>query len=392
MIASHKVLAAYACLAPRVLAGQFDPNRHRAIWPSTGNYCRGGAAISKIMACRGVAILPEMMSQARFRWLEKWTMVPDEDIIATYGCESNVKEIYDKCNELEQDASNIVFNQFSEFGNHLAHYLCTGKAIETVFEHLRERNPELKLRLYSSATGSAGTLAAGDYLREKYGSRTIAIEALECPTLLYNGFGGHNIQGIGDKHVPLIHNAMTTDFVNGISDLSTDSLLLLFNTEVGRSYLRERRHVPEHIMAELDQFGFSSICNILAAIKTAKHLKLGPNDLVATVASDGASMYEAEKAELLHSRFNGRFDELTAAEVYGQHILGATVDHVLECTSTDRERIFNLGYYTWVEQQGIEFKAFMERKKPEFWCKLRELLPAWDKLIDKFNEEATGPL
>jgi len=132
MISAHKVLAAYACLAPRLITGQFDPTAHKAVWPSTGNYCRGGAAISRIMGCRGVAILPEGMSQERFRWLESWVAEPD-DIIPTVGSESNVKEIYDKCAELERDPVNIIFNQFCEFGNHLAHYLCTGIAADRIF-------------------------------------------------------------------------------------------------------------------------------------------------------------------------------------------------------------------------------------------------------------------
>src|SRR5512140_1179773 len=100
MIAAHKVLAAYGCLVPRVVTGQFDPTRHRAVWPSTGNYCRGGVAISRIMGCHGVAVLPEEMSKERFDWLDKWTLDPAKDIIKTHGCESNVKEIYDACNEL----------------------------------------------------------------------------------------------------------------------------------------------------------------------------------------------------------------------------------------------------------------------------------------------------
>ena len=119
MIAAHKVLAAYACLAPRIITGQFDPTSQRAVWPSTGNYCRGGVAISRIMGCRGVAVLPEGMSRERFAWLEGWVADPG-DIIRTPGTESNVKEIYDRCAELEQDAANVILNQFSEFGNHLA--------------------------------------------------------------------------------------------------------------------------------------------------------------------------------------------------------------------------------------------------------------------------------
>ena len=225
MVDCHKVLAAYGCLAPRVITGQFDPTEHKAIWPSTGNYCRGGVAVSRIMDCHGVAILPEEMSEERFNWLKKWTMDPEKDIYRTMGCESNVKEIYDKCNELDKDKKNIIFNQFCEFGNTLIHYLCTGKALEDVFDDLKKKNPNLKLKAITSATGSAGTISAGDYLKEKYNDlKIVAIEALECPTLLYNGFGGHNIQGIGDKHIPYVHNVMNTDNVAAVSDKTTDFL------------------------------------------------------------------------------------------------------------------------------------------------------------------------
>ncbi|MFW5887866.1 MAG: pyridoxal-5'-phosphate-dependent protein subunit beta, partial [Bacteriovoracia bacterium] len=217
MVQCHKVLAAYGCLAPRVITGQFDPTTHKAIWPSTGNYCRGGVAVSRIMDCHGVAILPEEMSKERFNWLQKWTLDPKEDIYATPGCESNVKEIYDKCNELDKEEQNIIFNQFCEFGNALIHYHATGYAAEKVFEDFQKSNPNAKARCFVSATGSAGTLSAGDYLKEKFnGLQIAAVEALECPTLLYNGFGGHNIQGIGDKHVPYVHNVMNTDFAIGV--------------------------------------------------------------------------------------------------------------------------------------------------------------------------------
>jgi hypothetical protein len=269
MIHAHKVLAAYACLAPRVVTGQFDPTIHKALWPSTGNYCRGGVAISRIMGCRGVAILPQGMSAERFRWLEHWVADP-ADIVRTPGSESNVKEIYDACNALARDPANVVLNQFCEFGNHLAHYQCTGRALAHLFETLQGAQPRLALRAFVAATGSAGTLGAGDLLKDRHGARIVAVEALECPTMLCNGFGEHNIQGIGDKHIPLIHNVMNTDFVVAVSDRSTDGLGVLFNSEAGRAYLRQQRRIPPALLEQLPAFGLSSICNVLTAIKTAK--------------------------------------------------------------------------------------------------------------------------
>jgi len=390
MISAHKVLAAYGCLAPRVITGQFDPTTHRAVWPSTGNYCRGGVAISRIMNCRGVAVLPEGMSQERFDWLDKWVSEP-EDIIRTPGSESNVKEIYDKCNELDDDPQNIIFNQFSEFANYLAHFACTGRAAADVYEHLKERTPELRLRAFTSATGSAGTIGAGDYLKNRYGSAIVAAEALECPTMLYNGFGEHNIQGIGDKHIPLIHNVMNTDFVAAVSDRATDELNVLFNSEMGRRYLTNRRDVPSEIVDRLPDMGFSSICNVLASVKLAKYLDLGPDDVVLTVATDGAELYSTELKMCLAEQFADGFDEVSAGEVFGEHLLGTGIDHFVELSHLDRRRIFDLGYYTWVEQQGIEIADFVRRREQKFWKELGALLPAWDEMIGRFNAE-TGVL
>ena len=387
MIRAHKVLAAYACLAPRLITGQFDPTAHRAVWPSTGNYCRGGVAISRIMGCRGVAVLPEGMSEERFRWLGQWVADPG-DVIRTPGSESNVKEIYDRCAELDRDPSNIVFNQFCEFGNYLAHYICTGRALERVHESLAAAGRPLRMAAFVSATGSAGTLAAGDYLKERHGAKIVAVEALECPTMLENGFGEHNIQGIGDKHIPLIHNVMNTDIVTAVSDRATDGLGVVFDSDAGREHLRARRGVPPSVVEALSSFGLSSICNVLAAVKTAKYLGLGAGDAVYTVASDGAEMYGSERAKTVAKQFGGRFDATAAAETFGRHMLGVTTDHLLELTETDRRRIFNLGYFTWVEQQGLSLSEFVARREQGFWKGLRELVPVWDGMIQEFNRRA----
>jgi cysteine synthase len=383
MIGAHKVLAAYACLVPRVVAGGFDPTRHRAVWPSTGNYCRGGVAISRIMGCRGVAVLPEGMSRERFGWLDDWVAEPD-DIIRTPGVESNVKEIYDECRRLAADPTNVILNQFSEFPNHLVHELVTGRALAHVFETLREGSPRLRLAAFVSATGSAGTIAAGDHLKDRYGTSIVAVEALECPTLLRNGFGEHNIQGIGDKHVPLIHNVMNMDVVADVSDRDTDTLNVLFNTDAGRSYLAERG-VDDPTIAALDSFGLSSIANVLGAIKTAKLLGLGPDDAIVTVATDGARMYRTEVDKVLERDFADGFGQAHAAEVFGRALEAQSTAHTLELTAEDRDRIFNLGYFTWVEQQGVAIEDFVARREQSFWRDLREQVPAWNDAIRGFN-------
>ncbi|HEY7537406.1 MAG TPA: pyridoxal-phosphate dependent enzyme [Gaiellaceae bacterium] len=389
MIGAHKVLAAFGCLAPRLITGQFDPTRQRAVWPSTGNYCRGGVAISRLLGCRGVAVLPEGMSRERFAWLERW-VAEAEDIVRTPGTESNVKEIYDRCKELAADPANVILNQFAEFGNHVVHYLATGRALETVFESVRAEEPALRLRAFVSATGSAGTIGAGDYLKERFGSLVVACEALECPTMLRNGFGQHNIQGIGDKHIPLIHNVLSTDVALAVSDRATDRLGLLFGTETGKAYLA-RRGVTAGVIAGLPSLGLSSICNVLGAIKTAKYFGFGPEDVIVTVATDGAALYASERERALVRYFPGGFDELAAAEVFGEHVLGAATDNVRELTHEERERIFNLGYFTWVEQQGVPLEAFEARRDPAFWARERARASEWDELIDELNAR-TGVL
>ncbi len=399
MIGAHKVLAAYSCLAPRVVSGQYDPTVHRAVWPSTGNYARGGVAISRIMGCRGVAVLPENMSRERFEWLDRWIADP-ADIIRTPGSESNVKEIYDECARLAADPANFILNQFSEFSNHLGHYTVTGPALEHVFETVAAAHAStgdattLRLAAFVSASGSAGTLAAGDYLKDRHGTRIAAVEALECPTMLYNGFGEHNIQGIGDKHIPLIHNVMNTDWAVGVSDRACDELGLVFNTAAGTAFLRDRVGVDAAVIDALPGFGLSSICNVLAAIKIAKQAGLGADDVIVTVATDGAVLYGSERERLLTG--SGRyattgFGETEAAAAFARHLEGATVDHTIECTQLDRSRIFNLGYFTWVEQQGVELELFEARRSQAFWRELRGYVPVWDDMIREFNAR-TGVL
>ena len=385
MITAHKVLAAYSCFVPRVITGQFDPERHRAVWPSTGNYARGGIAISRLMGSRGVAVLPAGMSQERFDWLDKWVTDPS-DIVRTPGTESNVKEIYDACNEMAKDPGNFILNQFCEFGNHVGHYEVTGRALAHAFEHVKANgHSDIRLAAFTSATGSAGTIAAGDRLKDIYGTKIVAVEALECPTMLENGFGEHNIQGIGDKHIPLIHNVMNTDVVVGVSDRATDELDVLFNTPAGQQYLASRHGFSAELIDALTHFGFSAICNVLAAIKTAKLMGYGANDAIVTIATDGGALYPSERVKTIANRFKGEFTAVDAAEIFSEHLGSVSTDNMIDCTERDRNRVFNLGYYTWVEQQGTPLDVFEARRSQSFWRSVRSYAPVWDNLITEFN-------
>ena len=382
LITAHKVLAAYGCLLPRILNGTFDYTKHKAVWPSTGNYCRGGVAISKILGFKSVAILPEGMSKERFNWLEKW--VEDKnDIIKTTGTESNVKEIYDACNELEKDKNNDIINQFDEYYNYATHRAITGSSFEKSFLKVKA-DSNLKARFYVSASGSSGTLAAGDYLKENLNAQIAVVEATECPTLLYNGYGEHNIQGIGDKHVPLIHNVMNSDYVVGVSDEATNNLNLLFNSDEGREYLTNRRGLNSEFVGRLPEFGFSSIANIIASIKLAKKMKLTKDDAIITVATDGADLYETELAKT-KKQFSKIYDQITCAEIFAKNFDAISVDHTLELSQIDKERIFNLGYYTWVEQQGTSLEEFEHRRNQSFWDKHYKDMISLDEKIKEFN-------
>ena len=382
LITAHKVLAAYGCLLPRLLNGEFDITKHRAVWPSTGNYCRGGVAISKILGCKSVAILPEGMSKERFKWLESWVSSP-EDIIKTPGTESNVKEIYDACNELARDSNNLIINQFSEYNNYAIHRAVTGPSFEKSFLKVKG-DSNLKAKFYVSASGSSGTLGAGDYLKDRFNTSIAVVEAAECPTLLNNGYGEHNIQGIGDKHVPLIHNVMNTDFVVGISDQATDNLNMVFNTEIGQQYLSKNKGLDSTFVQRLPEFGLSSIANILASIKLANYMKLSEEDAIITVATDGADLYLTE-LEKTKKEFVGSYDSTTCAEIYGQYLNGTTTDYMMELNQKDKERIFNLGYYTWVEQQGVDINHFEARRNQNFWEQRLKNMLDLDEEIDKFN-------
>jgi len=382
---SHKVGAAYGCLAPQIITGGFDPFYHKAVWPSTGNYCRGGAFDSYLMGCESIAILPEEMSRERFSWLEDI----GSSVIATPGSESNVKEIYDKCWELKDTREDVaIFNQFDEFGNPAWHYNITGSAIEEVYNKIK--NKDDILAAYVSATGSAGTIAAGDYLRTKHPNvKVVASEALQCPTLLNNGFGAHRIEGIGDKHVPWVHNVKNTDVITAIDDEDCMRILRLFNEKEGKDLLINEGVSPE-IVEKLGLLGISSISNMLSAIKTAKYFEMTGDDIILSLATDSAEMYESRVRELSVER--GNYNSIQAAKDYERCILGTKNDNFKELSYTDKKAIHNLKYFTWVEQQQKDIEDLNTLwKDRNIWDNIFNQVDKWDELIDEFNKE-TGVL
>ena len=377
---SHKVGAAFGCLVPRLTTGQFDPTRMKAVWPSTGNYCRGGAYDSALLACESIAILPEGMSRERFEWLQSVA----GEIIRTPGCESNVKEIFDKCWELRKSGQSLmIFNQFDEFGNSVWHYNVTGPAMAEVLEKLM--GPKDEFRGLLSSTGSAGTIAAGDYLKGLFPhSKIAAVEALQCPTLAYNGFGDHRIEGIGDKHVPWIHNVKNTDLIIAVDDEGPVSLIRLFNSPAGLRLLASKG-VKQELLDKLPLLGISGVANLLSAIKFAHYYELGENDIVMTLLTDSMEMYGSRIDE--YNTNLGLLNDSDASGIYHRYLLGQAIDHVVELSYIDRKRVHNLKYYTWVEQQGKTYQEIQDQwNRRDYWTRLHGYAEQIDELIGEFNE------
>ena len=379
---AHKVGAAYGCLVPRLVTGAFDPATQKAVWPSTGNYCRGGAYDCALLACPAVAILPEGMSRERFDWLRE---IGTDEIIATPGTESNVKEIYDMCWQLRKERGDgvVIFNQFQEFGNAIWHYHMTGSVIDEIFrKHYANGR---RLSGYVSATGSAGTIAAGDFLRTQYPAiRVVAVEALQCPTLLQFGFGEHRIEGIGDKHVPWIHNVRNTDFVAAVDDEQTMQLMRLFNEDEGHAVLR-REGVDENTIASLEDIGISGICNLIASIKTARYYDMDSRNVIFTPLTDAMDLYASRIEEMRDE--HGAYTTHHADQHFGRYLHGTTTDHVRELGYADRKALHNFKYFTWVEQQGRSSADLRQLWDEDFWAGVfsQDVVDEWDRLIDAFN-------
>lgn len=375
---AHKVGAAFGCLVPRLITGQFDPTTTKAVWPSTGNYCRGGAYDSALLSCESIAILPEGMSKERFDWLERVA----GETIKTVGTESNVKEIFDKCWELRASGEDLmIFNQFEEFGNYLWHHEITGAAIEKVLEQVKGN-----YHGYISCTGSGGTIAAGDYLKKQYPqSKIAASEALQCPTIYHNGFGDHRIEGIGDKHIPWIHNVKNTDVAMAIDDEAAMSWIRLLNSDAGHSLLKSK-DISEDLLNKLDWIGISGAANIIGAIKYAKYFELTENDIVVTILTDSMDMYQSRLDELNNER--GLLGATEAHGIYERYFKGLTMDHVKELSYYDKKAIHNLKYYTWIEQQGKTYDEIMAQWYDDsYWTDLPKKAEQLDELIKQFNKD-----
>jgi cysteine synthase len=378
---AHKVGATFGPLVEKLVRGEFDPTRHKALWPSTGNYCRGGAFNSALLGCKAIAVLPEGMSKERFEWLKSI----GAEIYATPGVESNVKEVFDKTKELKQKYPDevVVLNQFEEFGNPVWHYAVTGPAMEEVFEQNKREGDRFTALFLTQ--GSGGTLGSGNYLRQRFPRIKIgAGEALQCPTLLYNGYGAHRIEGIGDKHVPWVIDVKNLDMVVDIDDEYTMHLLRLFNEPEGRKYLK--KFVPAELVDKLDLLGISSIANIVGAIKMAKYYEMTEHDVIFTVATDSMELYQSRIQELREQY--GEYSEMEAAKDFERYLMGITTDWMIEMNYYDKKRMHNLKYFTWVEQQGKTVEELNEQwYNDNYFVERLESYKKWDEYIKEFNEK-----
>jgi cysteine synthase len=305
------------------------------------------------------------------------------ETIATPGTESNVKEIFDKCWELRRSGQDLmIFNQFEEFGNHLWHYDVTGHAMQEVLEKVMGPGDQLRGSVFT--TGSAGTIAAGDFLKDQYPSSKLGVsEALQCPTLLQNGFGSHRIEGIGDKHVPWIHNVKNTDMVVAVDDEAPMSLIRLFNEPAGQAYLREKG-VSQELIEKLPWLGISGVANVLSAIKMAKWYEWGEGDVVMTVLTDSMDLYGSRLRELTAE--HGEFSARDAAVAYDRYLLGQSTENMEELTYPARKRVHNLKYFTWVEQQGKSYQEIQAQwYQKDYWSSVHNQVGEIDALIDEFN-------
>ena len=383
---SHKVGATYSILIEKIVDNEVDPEIHTLVWPSTGNYGIGGAWVGCRMNFDSIVILPEEMSKERFDLIEYY----GARVIKTFGCESNVKEIYDECKRLKSENPEKIriLNQFEEWGNYHFHYYVTGNTVLEVINELKEKGiGKGKCTACVSAMGSAGTIAFAERVKQVFPkSLTIGVEPIQCPTVSLNGYGAHDIQGIGDKHVTWIHNVMSTDTMMCIDDMESKMGLQLLTDPVGKEFLLSELKLKEEDVEKMAKiFGISGVCNLLAAIKTAKYYDMDEDDVIVTIATDNIDRYHSVMKQL-----DEKFGKMTKSEAYARYkkiFEGVKLDYVFEGTYLTRKRWHNLKYYTWVEQQGKDIAELNAQLKEEYWLKQQAKIKEYDEKIKTYRDK-----
>ncbi len=377
---SHKVGPAYATLLEGELAGEIHQDESTIIGPSTGNFGIGVAYIAKLKGYPAGVIMPEQMSAERYERIRRYGGRLD----LTPGSESDVILVLERTEEYKKDARNKVLAQFELLPNYRFHrYVTGGSALEAAGAYGNGR-----IAAFVSAPGSAGTLAAGDQIKAAFPEAVVvALEPRECSTLFNNGRGTQRIEGIGDKMVTHIHNVLTTDYVMLIhdDDCVMGLELLEHQQRVVESALRLR---PGSLEFLLGIFGVSGICNVLGAIRAARHLELGPQHNVVTIATDGFDRYPSVLQEL--SKRTGRVSEDLLRDWFGRIFRGGSSEDLLDVRSrAQKERLFSYKQETWM-RFGYSLPYLESMKTQAFWDAEYERIHDIDASLTRLRTQAAG--
>ncbi len=367
---SHKVGPAYATLIEGCVDGEIVPGEHTILGPSTGNFGIGVAYICRLMGYRAIVIMPDNMSKERYERIRKY----GAELDLTPGTESDVILTLQRTYQLKKNPKNKPLAQFELLPNYRFHRYVTGNsAIEAVKDVGNGR-----IACFISAPGSAGTLGAGDQIKKVFPeAKVVALEPYECSTLANGGRGQHRIEGIGDKMCTLIHNVLNTDFVALIYDDSCVQGLKVFQD--GTDVLVKmgvKREVAENLR---NFFGISSICNIIGSIKMAKYLRLGPDDNVVTIATDGFDRYPSILKDLEQRvlEINDTVLERWARDIF----LKADESEIYDFRRSEaKERLFRQKEQDWLPF-GYTKEYLDSMKDPEFWEREYSLVEEYDKKI-----------
>jgi len=374
---SHKVGPAYSTLIEGCVDGEIIPGKHTILGPSTGNFGIGVSYICNLMKYDSIVIMPDNMSKERYDRIRRYGAKLD----LTPGTESDVILTLERTFELKKNPLNRALAQFELMPNYRFHRHVTGNsAIEAVAGIGNGR-----IAAFTSAVGSAGTIAAGDQIKAIFPeAKIVALEPYECSTLTNGGRGQHRIEGIGDKMITLIHNVLTTDFIALIEDADTVRGLKIIHD--APNVLVQHGVDPKVAESMRDLFGVSGICNILGAIKIAKYLHLGPSDNVVTIATDGFDRYDSvlqdlEKRELETADF-------VLNRWYNDIFLKANIEHIEDArVDSVKQRLFTQKEKDWLKF-GYKMEYLNSMRSMDFWEHEYAKIHAYDKKISEKRGKA----
>ena len=371
---SHKVGPAYSTLMEGCVDNDIIPGKHTILGPSTGNFGIGVAYITNVMGYKGIVIMPDNMSKERYERIRKY----GAELDLTPGSESDVILTLERTYELKKNPNNRTLAQFELLPNYRFHRHVTGNSCIDAVKGIGNG----RVACFCFAPGSAGTLAAGDQIKAVFPEcKIVALEPHECSTLTNRGLGQHRIEGLGDKMITLIHNALTTDFITQIVD--EDCVRGLAVVHEGAEILK-KHGVPAKVADSMvDLFGVSGICNILGAIKMAKYLKLGPDDNVVTIATDSFDRYPSVM-ENLHERELEVTDHVLD-RWFNDVFMEADTRYILDTRGKEaKEMLFKEKEDDWLKF-GYKQEYLDAMRKPEFWENEYNKVFEYDKKIKEMR-------